>query len=152
MKPTYLFILVFSFTLFSSFSSENNSEILPKKEVCKPKINSQKKENTIQFKTQKLNFKEKIALKLIENKIKKEYSNTNFIKMNDTVFILLKIVFSCLVLTSVILSVVSFFSGNILVGILLLLIAALLGLYLLGLALGNNEGHVMLKNSDSTLN
>ncbi len=137
MKTTYLFILLFSFTLFSSFSSENNLEILPKKEV------SEIKSNSIQSKKQRLNFKEKLALKLIEKKIKKQYSKTiknteknkSSIKMDDTVFTLIEIGLLSLVLTSIILSIVSFFSGNVLVGILLLLTAALFALIFLMLAM-----------------
>lgn len=75
MKTTYLLALLLTGFLCFSFVSENKSEILPKKEVSETKILSQKK-NLVTSKKQKLNFKERLALKLIEKKIKKIKSKT----------------------------------------------------------------------------
>lgn len=135
-----VFLFIFSILFFSSFASENKSEILPKKDISETKIIPQTKEFSIQSEKQKLNFKEKIALKLIEKKIKKQnlkniQKNSSSVKMSDTVFVLVEIGLLSLVLTSIILSIVSFFSGNILVGILLLLTAALFALIFLMFAM-----------------
>ena len=152
MKLKITSFLFFSILFFTSFASENKSEILTKREVSISII--AQKENVIEVEKQKLNFKEKLASKLFKRKIKniqsKKVKNNiqrNGKKIDKTLLVIIEISLLSLVLTSIILSIVSFFSGNILVGILLILIGALLAILFLGFAMIDNEGQrVMLEN------
>ncbi len=141
-----IFLLLFFFSLFfTSFASENKIENLPKKEITR--IETFQKKNVVQFEKQKLSFKERLALKLIKRKIKKvkPKSVSSNVKMDETLFVLVELGLLVLVLTSVILSIISFLSANILVGFLLLLIAALFGVMFLTFAMIDNEDRRVYK-------
>ncbi len=125
MKNYYLTALLFLGFFLFSFSSENNLEVLQKKEISKSKINLQKKENTIQFKIQKLNFKEQLALKLVQKKIKKvqiKQAKTQNSEKRDgdgtTSIILISVL---LILVGLVAGIVYLSLGQTLLGILLLL-------------------------------
>lgn len=121
------FCLLFSLLFFASFMSENNSEVLPKKEVSETKIIPQKKESLIKEKKEKHSFKERLAIKLIERKIKKlkPKKSKNRSKLNskedgsnaDFLSILLVLLASASVITGIVYLTL----GNILAGILLIL-------------------------------
>jgi Flp pilus assembly protein TadB len=108
---------------FAAFASENKSEILPKKEISNTKIRSQKK-NLVQSKKQKLNFKERLALKLIEKKIRKSQKKQAKNKKSKTEDFGANLVALLLILaaaTGIIGGIIYLTLGNILAGILLIL-------------------------------
>jgi Flp pilus assembly protein TadB len=123
MKNYYLFAVLFLGFLFFSFSSENNSEILPKQEISKAKISPQKA-NLAQSKKQKTSLKERFALKLIKKKIKKNITKNreepNSEKSSFAIdFLSLLIVL--MAIAGVVAGIIYLALGNILAGVLLIL-------------------------------
>ncbi|WP_375559616.1 hypothetical protein ACE193_18035 [Bernardetia sp. OM2101] len=115
--------LLFSILFFTSFVSENNSVTSFEKETSKVKVVSNKN-NLSQTKKQKLNFKERLALKLIKRKIKKaqkkQAKNIKSTKADGDGIVVSILLSVLLILGGLIGGIVALALGETLLGILLL--------------------------------
>ncbi|WP_338762887.1 hypothetical protein WAF17_18515 [Bernardetia sp. ABR2-2B] len=123
MKQKILLLFsIFSILFFASFASESKSEILPKKETSNTKIISQRN-NLVPPKKQKLNFKERLALKLVKKKIKKaqkkQAKNKRSILEDGIGLAIAALLSVLLILGSLIGGIIALAMGETLLGILL---------------------------------
>lgn len=120
MKTTYFIIFLFVSVSFSSFASEIDSKNSIQKEITTNYL-AKKTEITTTKKQKKLNFKERLALKLVEKKIKKiDKKQTKKIKFNPdgtAITILFSVLF---ILGGLIGGIIALALGETLLGILLL--------------------------------
>jgi hypothetical protein len=120
MKITLILI---SILLFSSFSSESNSEKTTQRTIIPTHFFSKKSKTTI-AKQKKLNFKERLALKLVQHKIKKaqrkQTKDIKSIKKNGEGIIFTLLISALLILGGLISGIVYLSLGQTLLGVLLL--------------------------------
>ncbi len=117
-----LFSLVCFTLFFTSFISENEVEILPKEKVIKTSIIS-KKSSLIQSNKKKHSFKKRLALKLIKKKINRIHKNEIKNSKREELGIIIAVSLAVLgFLIGLISGVIYLFMGELLLGILLMLL------------------------------
>ncbi len=144
MKLNHLSFLLFSLLFFCSFSSEKNTAIL------KTKVSTQKKHLNLP-KKQKSSFKERMAIKILEKKIrnikkrqsKKQSQSINSQKnQGEIVIFLIAILIVILVLTGLVGGILLLIAGETLFGILSILIGVIVIPLLVLMYLENNISFV----------
>ncbi|WP_291721925.1 hypothetical protein [Bernardetia sp.] len=140
MKTTLFTTFLFLCLSFCSFASESISEVLPAKTQSSHIVKTKNlKSANINKKQKKLNFKERIALKLINKKIKKaqkKQAKAKKIKKNKVTNIIGGVLFSVLlILIGIIGGIIALAMGEVLLGILLLLTGIIVVPILLVIAL-----------------
>ncbi|WP_338762890.1 hypothetical protein WAF17_18520 [Bernardetia sp. ABR2-2B] len=127
MKTTYFITLLFFFLSFCTFASESDSKPSIQEKTVTNSVILEKSKATSTKKQKKLNFKERLALKLVKKKIKKaqkKQAKTKKVKKNKSIAnavgtILISVLF---ILLGVIGGIIAFAMGEVLLGILLLLL------------------------------
>jgi hypothetical protein len=144
MKTTYFITLLFFFFSFCSFTSESDSKSSTQKTITESHIVFKKSEVSTVKKQKKLNFKERLALKLIKRKIKKtqrkQAKNKKSIKGEGDGIVFTVLISVLLILGGLIGGIIALAFGETLLGILLLVgglifIPLILGIILLALIL-----------------
>lgn len=124
MKITYFITFLFFFFSFCSLASESDSKTSIKNEGNINHIFSEKSKATTIKKQEKLNFKERLALKLVKKKIKKaqkkQAKNIKSKKRNGEGIVFTILLSVLLILGGLIGGIVALGLGEILLGILLL--------------------------------
>ncbi len=137
MKATTFTVFLFFFFSFCSFASESDSKISTEKETTSNWDFAKKSKSTLIKKQKKLNFKERLALKLIKRKIKKaekrHKKNNNFIKQKEKVVYTSILLSIFLAIIGVLSGIVFLILGNITTGLLLLFGGAVIVPLVLGI-------------------
>jgi Flp pilus assembly protein TadB len=123
MKTTYFITILFFVFSFCSFASESDSKHSNQKEITTNHLSEKSKVTTIK-KQKKLNFKERLALKLVQHKIKKtqkkQPENVKSTKGEEALIIIAILISVLLILGGLIGGIIYLTLGETLLGILLL--------------------------------